>query len=79
MGPLVARLIIAAMFRGRCTAFEEVAALKEPFDLEMIHGYRSSSKKEFDQASDDLTTTSYPFIAEATADPYASLVTFNYM
>ncbi|GJY12018.1 hypothetical protein Tco_0381327 [Tanacetum coccineum] len=45
----------------------------------MIHGYRSSSKKEFDQASDDLTTTSYPFIAEATADPYASLVTFNYM
>ncbi|GJR37252.1 hypothetical protein Tco_1212936 [Tanacetum coccineum] len=37
-----------AMFRGRCTTFEEVAALKEPFDLEMIPGYRSSSKKELD-------------------------------
>ncbi|GJT62603.1 hypothetical protein Tco_1006136 [Tanacetum coccineum] len=26
---------------------------------------------EFDQAGDDLATASYPFIAEATADPYA--------
>nr|GEW75848.1 hypothetical protein [Tanacetum cinerariifolium] len=38
---------------------------------EKMPGYRSSLKKEFDQAGDDLATASYPFIAEATADPYA--------
>ncbi|GJY04947.1 hypothetical protein Tco_0370887 [Tanacetum coccineum] len=58
---------------GPYVAMKLVATLKEPFDLEKMHGYRSSSKKEFDQASDDLATASYPFIAEATADPYASL------
>ncbi|GKA79608.1 retrovirus-related pol polyprotein from transposon TNT 1-94 [Tanacetum coccineum] len=49
-----------------CTTFEEVAALKEPFDLENMPSYRSSSKKRFNQAGDDLATTFYPFIAEAT-------------
>ncbi|GKE24138.1 hypothetical protein Tco_1435650, partial [Tanacetum coccineum] len=73
MGLLVARLVKAAMFHSRCTTFEEVAALKEPFDLEKMPGYRPFSKKEFDQAGDDLATTSYPFIAEAIVDPYASL------
>ncbi|GJT57772.1 hypothetical protein Tco_0992826 [Tanacetum coccineum] len=33
MGVLVAKLIKAAIFRGRCEAFEEVAKLEEPFDL----------------------------------------------
>ncbi|GKC08029.1 hypothetical protein Tco_0999639 [Tanacetum coccineum] len=40
---------------------------------EKMHGYHPSSKKAFDQAGDDLATTSYPFISEATVDPYASL------
>ncbi|GKA17881.1 hypothetical protein Tco_0697718 [Tanacetum coccineum] len=79
MGLLVARLVKAAMFHGRCTDFEEVynfqrgSFFKKSLDLEKISGYRSSSKKEFDQAGDNLATTSYPSIAEATADPYASL------
>nr|GFC57121.1 hypothetical protein [Tanacetum cinerariifolium] len=47
IGLLVARLVKAAMFHRRCTTFDEVAALKEPFDLEKMHSYRSSSKKEF--------------------------------
>ncbi|GJX53174.1 hypothetical protein Tco_0281543 [Tanacetum coccineum] len=55
------------MFHGRCTTFEEMAALKEHFDFEKIPGYRSSSKKRFNQAGDDLATTFYPFISEATA------------
>ncbi|GJX78878.1 hypothetical protein Tco_0327027 [Tanacetum coccineum] len=50
-----------------------VATLKEPFDLEKMSGYRPSSKKEFDQAGDDLATASYPFLAKPTDDPYASL------
>ncbi|GJX60719.1 hypothetical protein Tco_0292109 [Tanacetum coccineum] len=33
MGVLVAKLIKAAIFQGRCDAFEEVAKLEEPFDL----------------------------------------------
>nr|GEV35993.1 hypothetical protein [Tanacetum cinerariifolium] len=52
----------------RCAAFEEVASLKEPFNLEKMSGYHSSSKKEFDQA-----ITSYPFIVGATSDSYTSL------
>nr|GEW40371.1 hypothetical protein [Tanacetum cinerariifolium] len=73
MGLLVAQFVKAAMFCGRCTALEEIAALKEPFNLGKIPGYRFYSKVEFDQDGDDLATVSYLFIAEATADPYASL------
>ncbi|GJV13038.1 hypothetical protein Tco_1354579 [Tanacetum coccineum] len=39
----------------------------------MFHGRSTSFKEGFNQASDDLATASYPFIVEATADPYASL------
>ncbi|GJW05352.1 hypothetical protein Tco_1564208 [Tanacetum coccineum] len=46
--------------------------LKDPFVLEKMPGYRPSGK-EFDQAGDDLATTSYPFIAEVTIDPYATV------
>ncbi|GKA20636.1 hypothetical protein Tco_0700625, partial [Tanacetum coccineum] len=63
--PLV--LDMRAKIETLCTTFEEVAALKEPFDLEKIPGYRSSFKKRFNQVGDDLATTFYPFIAEATA------------
>ncbi|GJV13640.1 hypothetical protein Tco_1355181 [Tanacetum coccineum] len=73
MGLLVTRLFKAAMFYGRCIAFEEVTNLKEPFILEKMPCYHPSFGKEFDQASDDLATASYPFIAEATADPHATM------
>ncbi|GKE69110.1 hypothetical protein Tco_1527182 [Tanacetum coccineum] len=71
MGLLVARLVKAAMFHGRCTTYEEVANLKEPFILKKMPGYRTSSRKEFDQAGDYLATASHPFITKATADSYA--------
>ncbi|GKB61940.1 hypothetical protein Tco_0918126, partial [Tanacetum coccineum] len=73
IGLLVARLVKAAMFRNKCIAFEEVAYFKEPFILEKIPGYRPFSGKEFDQAGDDLATAPYPFITEATVDPYATM------
>ncbi|GKB30959.1 hypothetical protein Tco_0870360, partial [Tanacetum coccineum] len=73
MGLLVARLIKAAMFRGRCMTFEEVAALNKPFVLKKMPCYRSSSKKGFDQAGDDLAIASYPFVTKAVADPYATV------
>nr|GFA71357.1 hypothetical protein [Tanacetum cinerariifolium] len=61
MGLLVARLVKMANVHHRCTAFEEVASLKEPFELEKMHGYRPLLKKEFNQAGDNEATTSYPF------------------
>ncbi|GJY53437.1 hypothetical protein Tco_0445101 [Tanacetum coccineum] len=45
MGLLFSWLVKAAMFHGRCTTFEEVADLKEPFDLEKMPGYHHSFKK----------------------------------
>ncbi|GJY50762.1 hypothetical protein Tco_0441609 [Tanacetum coccineum] len=39
-------------------------------------GYRPFSKKEFDQAGDNLATTSYPFLAEVIVDPYVHLEVF---
>ncbi|GKC56474.1 hypothetical protein Tco_1084072 [Tanacetum coccineum] len=48
MGVLVARLVKAAIIHGRCTTFEEVAKLKEPFILEKMPGYCTSSKEEYD-------------------------------
>ncbi|GJY04252.1 MAK10-like protein [Tanacetum coccineum] len=70
---LIVKLVKSAMFQGRCAAFKEVASLKEPFILEKMPGYRSSSKEEFDRASDGLANASYPFPAEVTVDPYASV------
>ncbi|GJX27958.1 hypothetical protein Tco_0236037, partial [Tanacetum coccineum] len=73
MGLRVARLVKTALVHGRCTAFEEVDALKEPFKLEKMPGHRPFLKKEFDQAGDNVATASYPFLAEAIANPYAPL------
>ncbi|GKG15408.1 hypothetical protein Tco_0357731 [Tanacetum coccineum] len=61
IGLLIAWLVKTSLVHGRCAAFEEVADVKEPFELTKMPGYRSFSKKEFDQASDNLATASYPF------------------
>ncbi|GJR82464.1 hypothetical protein Tco_0153249 [Tanacetum coccineum] len=73
MGFHVTRLIKMTIIHGRCTTFEEVATLKIPFKLEKMPNYRPFSKKEFDQAGDDLAAASYPFLAEAIVDPYTPL------
>ncbi|GJW18625.1 reverse transcriptase domain-containing protein, partial [Tanacetum coccineum] len=58
------------------TAFEEVAALKEPLELKKMHGYRPFSKKEFDQASDNVATASYPFFGEVSFSNGSNLPLF---
>nr|GEV11109.1 transposon Ty3-G Gag-Pol polyprotein [Tanacetum cinerariifolium] len=73
MGLLVTWLANTALFHGRCSAFEEVATLKEPFKMKKMPSYRPLSKKEFDQASDYLATTFYPFLSKDIVDPYAPL------
>ncbi|GKB25683.1 hypothetical protein Tco_0865084 [Tanacetum coccineum] len=46
LGSLVGRFVSSAIFYGRCKAFEQVAGMKEPFDLSKVKGYRPSYKKE---------------------------------
>nr|GEV32234.1 hypothetical protein [Tanacetum cinerariifolium] len=70
---LIARFVNAYIIHGRCAAFEGVAKLKKPFVLEEMPDYRPSSKEEYDRAGNDLADASYPFLAELTADPHASV------
>ncbi|GKA76306.1 hypothetical protein Tco_0782767 [Tanacetum coccineum] len=71
LGSLVGKLVSSAIIYGRCKAFEQVAAMKEPFDLSKVKGYRPSYKKEHDQAGNDLATTTFPWLSKFVADPSA--------
>ncbi|GKB63273.1 putative reverse transcriptase domain-containing protein, partial [Tanacetum coccineum] len=46
LGRLVGMLVSSAITYGRCRAYEQVAAMKDPIDLSKAKGYRSSYKKE---------------------------------
>ncbi|GJW95786.1 hypothetical protein Tco_0175458 [Tanacetum coccineum] len=69
MGSLVGKLVSSAIVYGRCRAFEQVADIKEPFDLSKMKVYLSSYKKEYTQASNDLATTTFPWLDEFMVDP----------
>ncbi|GJZ22738.1 hypothetical protein Tco_0559777 [Tanacetum coccineum] len=71
MGRLVAKLVSASILYGRCQAFEEVAKMKEPFDITKVKGYRSSFKQEHTRARNELATAIFPFLADVVADPHA--------
>ncbi|GKD60776.1 hypothetical protein Tco_1298285 [Tanacetum coccineum] len=73
LGRLVGKLASASVFYGRCAAFEEVAKMKDPFDLSKVKGYRSSYKKEHTKAENDLATNTFPFISEFIVDPFAPI------
>ncbi|GKB16918.1 hypothetical protein Tco_0850841 [Tanacetum coccineum] len=42
LGRLVRKLVSSAITFGRCRAYEQVARMKEPFDLSMVKGYHPS-------------------------------------
>nr|GEV40228.1 hypothetical protein [Tanacetum cinerariifolium] len=46
LGRLVGKLVSFAITYGHCKAYEQVAAIKDPFDLSKAKGYRSSYKKD---------------------------------
>ncbi|GKB44733.1 hypothetical protein Tco_0889675 [Tanacetum coccineum] len=71
LGRLVGKLTSSFVFYGRCAAFEEVAKMKEPFNLSKVKGYRSSYKKKHIKAGNDLATATFPFLSEVVADPFA--------
>ncbi|GJX59223.1 hypothetical protein Tco_0290613 [Tanacetum coccineum] len=71
MAMFVGKLVSSAVFYERCAAFEEVADMKEPFDLVKVKGYRPSYKKEHTKARNDLATTTFPILSKFIADPSA--------
>ncbi|GJX81534.1 hypothetical protein Tco_0331015 [Tanacetum coccineum] len=73
MGSLVGKLVSSTIVYGRCRAFNQVAGMKEPFDLSKVNGYRSSYKKDHTQASNDLATATFPWLDEFVADPSAPI------
>ncbi|GJT00603.1 hypothetical protein Tco_0821772 [Tanacetum coccineum] len=73
MGSLVGKLVSSAILYGRCRAYEQVADMKEPFDLSKVKGYHSSYKKDHIQASNDLATATFPWLDEFVVDPSASI------
>ncbi|GKF02001.1 hypothetical protein Tco_0028924, partial [Tanacetum coccineum] len=73
MGSLIGRLVSSAILYGRCRAYEQVADMKEPFDLSKMKGYRSSYKKDHTQASNNFTTAMFPWLDEFVADPSAPI------
>nr|GEU41100.1 hypothetical protein [Tanacetum cinerariifolium] len=73
MGSLVGKLVSFAIVYGRCRAFEQVAGIKEPFDLSKLKDYRSSYKKDHTQASNDLATATFPWLDEFVVDPSAPI------
>ncbi|GKD80001.1 hypothetical protein Tco_1342622, partial [Tanacetum coccineum] len=54
-------------------AYEQVANIKEPFDLSKVKGYRSSYKKDHTQASNDFATATFSWLDEFVADPSAPI------
>ncbi|GKC83377.1 hypothetical protein Tco_1139094 [Tanacetum coccineum] len=68
-----ARLVSSAILYGRCRAYEQVANMKDPFDLSKVKGYRSSYKKDHTQASNDFAIATFPWFDEFVADPLAPI------
>ncbi|GKD83661.1 hypothetical protein Tco_1350500 [Tanacetum coccineum] len=73
LGRLVGTLVSSAITYGRCRAYEQVAAMKEPFELSKAKGYHSSYKKEHTQASNDFSTAMFPWLDEFIVDAAAPI------
>ncbi|GKC02428.1 hypothetical protein Tco_0994038 [Tanacetum coccineum] len=70
----VGKLVSSAIIYGRCRAYEQVVAMKEPFDLSKAKGYCSSYQKDHTQASNDFATATFPWLDEFVADATARFV-----
>nr|GEX03920.1 hypothetical protein [Tanacetum cinerariifolium] len=73
MGSLVGNLGSSVILFERCMTYEQVADMKEPFDLSKVKGYRSSYKKVHTQDINDLAIATFPWVDEFMADPLAPI------
>ncbi|GJS38583.1 hypothetical protein Tco_0563626 [Tanacetum coccineum] len=71
LGRLVGKLVSSAITIGRCRAYEQVARMKELFDLLKVKGYRPSYKKEHTHAINDLAIATFSWLNEYVADASA--------
>nr|GEU42865.1 reverse transcriptase domain-containing protein [Tanacetum cinerariifolium] len=71
LGRLVGKLVSSAITFDRCRAYEQVARMKEPFDLSKVKGYHPLYEKEHTQASNDLATATFSWLNEGVADASA--------
>ena len=75
VGKVTTALVNAAIYHGKCTTLEEIAATGKPVDLSKVPYYRSTHEAEFDDAKKAFVTAEYPFPVEATKDSMASVET----
>nr|GEV35729.1 hypothetical protein [Tanacetum cinerariifolium] len=73
MGSLIDRLVSSLILYERCRVYEQVADMKDPFDLSKVKGYRSSYKKDHTRASNDLATATFPWLDKFVVDPPAHI------
>nr|GEY04074.1 hypothetical protein [Tanacetum cinerariifolium] len=66
-----ANYALMAFSSSSSSSDNEVAAMKEPFDLTKVKGYHSSYKKEHNQVGNDLATTTFPWLLEFVTYPSA--------
>nr|GEU44983.1 hypothetical protein [Tanacetum cinerariifolium] len=76
LGRLVGKLVSSAITFGRCRAYEQVARMKELFDLLKVKRYRPSYEKEHTQVINDLATATFSWLNEYVADASASVEAF---
>ncbi|GJU59771.1 hypothetical protein Tco_1237537 [Tanacetum coccineum] len=73
LGRLVGKLVSSAITFDRCRAYEQVARIKEPFDLLKVKGYRPSYEKEHTKDNNDLATATFSWLNKYVADASASV------
>ncbi|GKD37588.1 hypothetical protein Tco_1257795, partial [Tanacetum coccineum] len=71
LGRLIGTLVSSVITYRHCRAYEQVAAMKDHFDLSNAKEYRSSYKKERTQASNDFATATFPWLDEFVVDAVA--------
>ena len=75
VGKMIGDVVNAAIYHGKCTTLEDVAATGRPVQLSEVAYYRATHKAEYDHASNLLAAAEYPFLVDATKDPMASVET----
>ena len=75
VGKMIGDVVNAAIYHGKCTTLEEIAATGKPVELSEVTYYCPTHKAEYDNASNLLATAEYPFLVDATKDPMASVET----
>ena len=73
VGQVVANLVNAAIFHGKCTTLEEIAETGKPVILSKVPYYRTSHGKEYDDASNAFASADFPFLSKVTKDLKASI------